>query len=113
MNDQAATALAVAPGDTLTLSLSCAEGQAPPPLALRVAGIAGFPFELTNELTVGMLLGTLDDACGGRDADTADLVLAASTGDPDAAATAIAAPRYHSSAHAAPRASARRDFTGE
>jgi putative ABC transport system permease protein len=93
VNDAAAAALAVGPGDTLTLSLSCTESQALPPISLRVAGIAGFPFELTNELTVGMLLGTLDDACGGRDADTADLVLAASTGDPDAAATAIARAR--------------------
>ena len=106
VNEAVATALGVGPGDALMLSPSCAESQALPPIPLRVAGVAGFPFELTNELNVGMPLETLDAACGGHDADTADLILVASTGDPDAAATEIGR------AHPELRAATNREMLG-
>src|SRR5262249_47292327 len=89
VNDVVATALDVGPGDRLMLSPSCTESQALPPISLLVAGVAGFPLELTNELNVGMPMEMLDAACGGHHADTADLLLVASTGDPDAAVTEI------------------------
>jgi hypothetical protein len=85
-----AAALGIGPGAVITLRLSCDnEPQALPPVQLRVAGIAGFPFALTSEHSVGGLLETLDAACGKREAGTAHLVLVTSAGDPLATAEAI------------------------
>jgi putative ABC transport system permease protein len=90
VNNAVAEAAHVAPGATLLVRAACAEGsQALPPVSLRVTGIADFPFELTNENTIGSLLETTTAACGGETPDEADLILVTSAGDPDAAVNAI------------------------
>ena len=62
-------------------------------LPFRVVGIAEFPFDAPNQSGAGTTTASLADACGAPDARTADLVMVTSTGDPDAAAAAIAALR--------------------
>jgi hypothetical protein len=90
VNETIARLTGVAPGGDLVLRGSCgAATTAIPPMRLRVAGIAVFPFELTGEHTVGGSFGTLAAACGGAAADEADVILVASIGSPDAAADAI------------------------
>jgi putative ABC transport system permease protein len=86
-----AGALGLEPGGLITVRPECdSDLLALPPVGLRIAGVASFPFELTSEHSIGVLLATLDDICGDRHRDRADIVLVASTGDADAAATAVA-----------------------
>jgi putative ABC transport system permease protein len=94
VNEALAAALDAPVGGGLTLRASCVAGsEALPPARLRIAGIAAFPFETASEHTLGGTLDTLAAACGGRAADEADLILVRSSGDPAAAAAAIAAAR--------------------
>lgn len=89
LNQALATAVGARPGERISVGPSCGPGvQVLPQVQLRVAGIATFPFELTGEHSIGADLGTLDELCA-RDANTADLLMAASTGDADATAAAI------------------------
>jgi len=82
------------PGDTMTIRASCvADVEALPATTLTVAGVAEFPFQLTNESTVGGTLDALKAACGGNVGDEADLILVRSTGDPERTAAAIGALR--------------------
>ena len=91
INDHAAQAIGVAPGGTVTVKAYCAGGAgAAPALPFRVAGIAEFPFDAPNQSGAGTTIESLATACGIPDARNADLVMVASTGDPDAAAAAIA-----------------------
>lgn len=93
VNDTVAAALSLQPGDDIRIHPSCRdEIELLPPVRLRVAGVAEFPFEATNEYTLAGTFDTLSQACGGLDADV-DLLLIASTGSPDAAASAIRAAR--------------------
>jgi putative ABC transport system permease protein len=90
VNSEIAEATGVIPGAMLSVRAACAEGsQALPPATLRVTGIAEFPFELTNEHTMGGTLETITAACGGEAPDEADLILVTSAGDADAAVAAI------------------------
>jgi putative ABC transport system permease protein len=90
INAATARALGVEPGAQIVVSLSCgADLQVLPPARLRVAGIAAFPFELTDEHSIGAGLDTLDRACGGHNAGEADMLLVTSAGDAAAAAAAI------------------------
>ena len=90
INEALASALAVNPGDTITVYPSCdSDAEVLPPAALQVAGIAVFPFELTADRTIGGHLPLLDDICGGRARNEADMLLITSAGDADAAAAAI------------------------
>lgn len=90
VNDTLARAMQLQPGGEVTLRPSCGtDARALPSVRLRVAGVAAFPFELTAEHSVGSRLETLGAACGGDNADRADMILVTSTGDPDAAAESI------------------------
>jgi putative ABC transport system permease protein len=94
INDYAAQAIGVAPGATVTIKAYCSGGaEAAPAIPFRVAGIAEFPFDAPNQSGAGTTSASLAAACGTPDARTADLVMVTSAGDPDAAASAIAALR--------------------
>jgi ABC-type lipoprotein release transport system permease subunit len=94
LNDYAAQAIGVAPGATVMLKAYCSGGaEAAPAVPYRVAGIAEFPFDAPNQSGAGTTTASLANACGTPDARTADLVMVTSAGDPDAAASAIAALR--------------------
>jgi putative ABC transport system permease protein len=90
VNASMAGALHLQPGAGIVVSASCGTGvQVVSPVRLRVSGVAAFPFELTEEHTIGGRLETLDAACGGQHADEADMLLVASDGTSDATAAAI------------------------
>jgi len=94
VNDAIASATRLAPGATLLVRVACAVGTEPlPPIRLRIAGIAEFPFELTNENTMGATLQTIARACGNDAPDDADLILITAEGGADAAVAAIHAAR--------------------
>src|SRR5690606_28705501 len=64
VSEQVASALMAAPGDRVVLRASCSgAADALPAVQLTVAGIAEFPFELTNENSLGGTLRTLERAC--------------------------------------------------
>lgn len=89
-----AMTLGVGPGETITLRASCrSDVEALPPVRVRVAGVAEFPFDLTNEQTIAATLDTLATACGGNAPDDADLILITSRGDTDRAVADIQAAR--------------------
>lgn len=92
LNQYAARTLHAEPGTTVTVRATCARGaEAPPSIAFRVVGIAELPFETPDEPAAGTTAASLSDACGTPQADLADFLAVTSTGDPDAAAAAIAA----------------------
>ena len=94
VNDAIAAAARVTPGGTLLVRVTCSPGTEPlPPTRLRIAGIAEFPFELTNENTMGGTLQTIARTCGNDAPDDADLILVTSAGDANAAVAAIHAMR--------------------
>jgi ABC-type lipoprotein release transport system permease subunit len=94
LNESAAQAIGVGPGATVSLKAYCSGGaEAAPPITFRVAGIAEFPFDAPNQSGAGTTTASLAAACGTPDALTADIVMVTSAGDPDAAASAIAALR--------------------
>jgi ABC-type lipoprotein release transport system permease subunit len=77
-------------GSTTTLRASCAEGrESLPPTRFDVVGVAEFPFEATNDHTIGGTLEALQEACSGNAGDAADLILVRSTGTPSDTAEAI------------------------
>jgi putative ABC transport system permease protein len=78
VNRNLATALGLAPGAVATLRGACSEGRIAPPLRFRVAGVAGFPFDESSALTAAAGLADFRRACGGEEADEADLLLVAS-----------------------------------
>lgn len=89
VNETAAAALETEPGAELVVRASCAgDNDAPPPVVLRVAGIANFPFEVAREHMLAGTLEALGAACGAP-IDEVDLILVTSTGDPARAADAI------------------------
>jgi putative ABC transport system permease protein len=90
IDQELATTLGIMPGATIALRPSCsADWEALPPARLHVAGIAQFPFDLTDEQTVGATLDTVAAACGGNDPDDADLIMITSVGDTDRAVADI------------------------
>jgi putative ABC transport system permease protein len=94
LNDEAARAIGASPGATVRVNGYCFGGaEAAPAITFHVAGIAEFPFDAPNQSGAGTTTAGLAEACGTPDAVTADLVMVTSTGDPDAAASAIAALR--------------------
>jgi len=85
-----AMTLGTHPGATITLRASCrADTEALPPVTVRVAGVGEFPFDLSDEQTVGATLDTVAAACGGNAPDDADVVLVRSAGDTDKAVADI------------------------
>jgi putative ABC transport system permease protein len=89
INEAIADVAGIEPGAAVTVRASCGAGTAAAPAtSLRVAGIATFPFELTDEYSVAGTFGALAAACGSP-VEEADVILVTSAGDPDAAADAI------------------------
>jgi putative ABC transport system permease protein len=91
VNASLAARLGVAPGAVTQLRGRCAAGPSvQPPIEVRIAGIARFPFESADGLTAAAHLALVERLCGER-ADEADLLLVASREDvgPDAAVDAI------------------------
>jgi putative ABC transport system permease protein len=85
LNRRLADILVRRPGDTVTLRPSCRTGpSAVPPVVLEVAGIVTFPFDDPTQMTAASTLREAARACGGGDADEADLLLVAlfPRGDP-------------------------------
>jgi putative ABC transport system permease protein len=92
VSEAAATALSVDVGSTLPLLVRCrVADEALPALPVRVSGVAELTFELSDEMTLGGRLTTLQRACGGNDQDRADVILVVSAGDARQAAAAIRA----------------------
>jgi putative ABC transport system permease protein len=86
-----ATAMRLAPGGTLTLRARCESArEVLPPVRLRVAGIAEFPFEVVGESTAAGSMQVVDRVCG-TESDEADIILAAAAGEPADTAAAIRA----------------------
>jgi len=93
INQYATDTLGVEPGGTVMVSAYCADDDAPPPVPFRVAGVAELPFETPDAAAAATLLADLEEACGIRGAGIADFLAVTSTGNPSAAAAAIAAAR--------------------
>ena len=92
VSESAARALAVDVGSPFPLHVDCRVGEeALPALPVRVAGVADFTFELSDEVTLGGRLATLQQACSDTDQDEADMILVVSAGDPQQAGAAIRA----------------------
>jgi len=90
LNEGGARTLGVAPGATVLVRASCSRGDSLPPVSFRVAGIARFPFG-DESPQAAMESDGLAVACGESAAREADMILVTSAGDPDRAASDIAA----------------------
>jgi putative ABC transport system permease protein len=91
VNEALATRLGATPGSTVDLRGRCSAGPSVrPPVRVRIAGTARFPFESADGLTAGSRFALLERLCEER-ADEADLLLVASRDEagPDAAVDAI------------------------
>ncbi len=79
VNRRMAARLSLRPGTAVTLRTSCAEVETvPPPVVLRVAGIAEFPFDDAAQNTAAATLAGFGRACGGSGDAEVDLLLVAS-----------------------------------
>jgi putative ABC transport system permease protein len=91
VNQRVAERLKTAPGGSIELRGRCSSGPSVlPPVAVRIAGVASFPFESGTQLTMASRFELLDRLCE-RTAGEADLILVASSPEsgPDAAVDAI------------------------
>ena len=94
IDEQMASQLKIEAGSEVTLRASCiADVEALPETRFQVVGVAEFPFQTTNERTVGGTLDALNVACGGNVDDDADLILVTSRGNADETAADIRALR--------------------
>jgi putative ABC transport system permease protein len=99
INEALAGALNLQPGATMTVRASCsAANESLPPVTLRVAGIAEFPFQETGEATAAGSLSALARACGNSATDEVHMFLAASAADAAIAAADIRRARMDLSA---------------
>jgi len=90
IDEKIATEAGLEPGGEITMRASCvADLEALPATRLKVAGVAEFPFQTTNESTTGGTFDALKAACGGNVGDEADMILVTSKGDADGTAAAI------------------------
>jgi putative ABC transport system permease protein len=90
VNRRLAAALAVSPGDTIAVRVTCSIGRAAPlPVRFSIRGIADFPFDDAAQMTAAAGIEAAADACG--DDGEADMILVASREGfgPDAAVQAI------------------------
>lgn len=78
INENAARLLRVGPGDRLVMRASCGADQSPPAVTFAVSGVAEFPFDSASGITAASSLEAMDEACGGSDAGTADVIIVAS-----------------------------------
>lgn len=99
INEALASALNLQPGATMTVRASCTgANESLPPVTLRVAGIAEFPFQETGEATAAGSLAALARACGGSTTDEVHMLLVASAADAATAAADIRRARMDLSA---------------
>jgi ABC-type lipoprotein release transport system permease subunit len=92
LNEPAARTLGIEPGGTLDLRASCSnERESLPPVRVRVAGIADFPFDDAEGSQAAMTAETLAHACGEERSTAANLILVTSAGNADEAAGQIEA----------------------
>jgi putative ABC transport system permease protein len=92
VNEPASRTLGVEPGGTLDLRASCSEeSESLPPVRVRVAGIADFPFDSAEGSQAATTAETLAHACGEASSTAANLILVTSAGNPDQAASQIEA----------------------
>jgi ABC-type lipoprotein release transport system permease subunit len=92
INQSAARALGAAPGATLDVRASCSdESQSLPPVRVRVAGIADFPFDDAEGSQAAMTAESLAHACGEARSTAANLILVTSAGNADETASHIEA----------------------
>jgi len=92
VNQQLAKTLAVEPGATIRVRGTCDDAaSALPPVELRVAGIADFPFDGSTQRSAAVDLGGFARVCGEDPTDGADMILVSSRPDAgsDAAVAAI------------------------
>ena len=79
INENTATRTRLAPGSRVMLRASCTdEEQALPPEPFTVSGIAEFPFDSPVGTTIATSLPMLAKACGGNEANEADVIMVAS-----------------------------------
>jgi putative ABC transport system permease protein len=90
VNQRLAERLKTGPGGSIELRGRCSSASVLPPVTVRVAGVASFPFEAGTQLTMASRFELLDRLCE-RSAGEADLILVASSPEsgPDAAVEAI------------------------
>jgi ABC-type lipoprotein release transport system permease subunit len=96
VNEALARMLRVRPGSSITLRASCTRRtEALPPVTVRIAGIARFPFDPVSQGTAAMNRVDFAAACGRPADDAADIILAAVGAgvDPDRAREAVARAR--------------------
>ena len=90
LNEYAAATLKAGAGDAVTLRATCEDDTAaPPPLTLRVAGVAAFPFDDPGRGVAATTHEALARACGETGSRGANIILVTSAGNADAAALAI------------------------
>ena len=79
VNDNVVRRTGVGPGDRLVVRPQCTgDTQALPPTTFTVAGVASFPFDSPNGLTIATGLSRLLEACGSPDLAGADVIMVAS-----------------------------------
>jgi ABC-type lipoprotein release transport system permease subunit len=92
INEHAARTLAINAGGTLDVRASCSEeSESLPPVRVRVAGIADFPFDDAEGAQAATTAQTLAKACGEEHSTAANLILVTSAGNADEAAAQIEA----------------------
>lgn len=92
LNEPGARTLGVEPGGTIDVRASCSnENESLPPLRVRVAGIADFPFDEAEGSQAATTAETLAHACGEARSTAANLILVTSAGNADEAASQIEA----------------------
>jgi ABC-type lipoprotein release transport system permease subunit len=93
LNENAADQLGMEPGGRILVRASCMDGQSPPPMWFTVSGIGEFPFDTASRISLATTMAALDEACGGIEANSADLIMVASQADGSrASAVASAVP---------------------
>ena len=94
VSESIASSAHLAPDSRVTLRASCtSEHESLPPTAMRVTGVAEFPFAAATEDTIGGTFDALRSACGGNVGNDVDVLLVTSKGDADGTAAAIRAAR--------------------
>jgi len=79
VNENAAMRLGLSPGSRVSVRASCVSRQESlPPITFDVAGVATFPFDAPDAVTLATNLAGLAEACGDQRTGDADLIMVAS-----------------------------------
>ena len=96
VNENTARQLSVEPGDQVRLRASCVDGDESLPAAeFTVAGVADFPFDTPDGRTIATGMEGMNAACGGNEANEADVIMVATADDAASDATVRAITRLH------------------